>query len=405
MISSDRPIAILGAGPIGLEAALALAERALPFRVYEAASEVAAGVRSWGHVRLFSPWSLDVSPRMRWHLEAVGSDAPDDEDECPTGAELVERVLARVASLPGIAPHLRLATRVVAVARQGLLKNEEIASAARKARPFRLLLVDDAGREWTEEASLVLDCTGSLACPNTLGDGGIPAPGERACAARIDHCIPDLGREAASWASRRILLVGSGHSAQTAARDLAKLAGEAPGTSILWVMRAETPRWGPLGDDPLPERGKLAAAARALAEGASPHLVCRTGGVVDCMEAEPGGGVAVTLRLSSGGAGGEETFVADRVLALTGAVGDHQLYRQLQVHECYASGAPMKLGAALLGESSADCLAQTSHGPDTLTSPEPGFFILGAKSYGRTNTFLMRTGWRQVDDVLELLGR
>jgi hypothetical protein len=55
--------------------------------------------------------------------------------------------------------------------------------------------------------------------------------------------------------------------------------------------------------------------------------------------------------------------------------------------------------------SGGDCLAQTSHGPETLTNPEPGFFILGAKSYGRNSQFLMSIGWHQVDDVFaSLLG-
>ena len=85
------------------------------------------------------------------------------------------------------------------------------------------------------------------------------------------------------------------------------------------------------------------------------------------------------------------------------AVDDHLLYRQLQVHECYATSGPMKLAAALLGSTSQDCLAQESHGADTLANPEPNFFIVGSKSYGRNNTFLMRTGWQQVDEVFSLL--
>ncbi|MFL6236784.1 MAG: flavoprotein, partial [Thermoanaerobaculia bacterium] len=99
-----------------------------------------------------------------------------------------------------------------------------------------------------------------------------------------------------------------------------------------------------------------------------------------------------------------ETVEVDRILSLTGAVGDHGLYRQLQVHECYATCGPIKLSAALLGAGSSDCLTQTTHGADTLTNPEPGFFILGAKSYGRNNTFLMRIGWEQVGEVFGLLG-
>jgi hypothetical protein len=95
--------------------------------------------------------------------------------------------------------------------------------------------------------------------------------------------------------------------------------------------------------------------------------------------------------------------VVDRVLALNGGVGDFSIYRQLQVHECYATAAPMKLSAALLGAAAGDCLAQQSHGAETLTNPEPGFFILGAKSYGRNSQFLMRVGHAQVDDVFGLL--
>ena len=45
-----------------------------------------------------------------------------------------------------------------------------------------------------------------------------------------------------------------------------------------------------------------------------------------------------------------------------------------------------------------------SHGAETLANPEPGFFVLGAKSYGRNPTFLMRVGWEQVEEVFGLLG-
>ena len=86
-------------------------------------------------------------------------------------------------------------------------------------------------------------------------------------------------------------------------------------------------------------------------------------------------------------------------LSLTGFSGDHRLYRQLQVHECWATTGPMKLAASLLASSSADCLEQTSHGAETLVNPEPGFFILGCKSYGSNSTYLMRLGWQQVEDV------
>jgi cation diffusion facilitator CzcD-associated flavoprotein CzcO len=393
-------IAILGAGPVGLEAALAAAEGGFPFTVYEAAPAVAGNVRAWGHVRLFTPWDLNVSSRMRRHLEAAGGEVPAGE-ECPTGRELVERLLEPVAALPEIAPHLRLGARVVSVGREGLLKHEEIATAERGRHAFRLLLAGDSGREWTERADLVIDATGTYANPNSLGDAGIPAPGERALGAEIRRHIPDFERGAADWAGKTVLLAGAGHSAQTAARELALLAFKAPGTRVVWVLRHPQPGWGSHPGDPLAGRVALAAQAAALASGFSPAVEVRRGAVVEEI-ARPNGRFRVALR--NGGGGEEtETVEVDRVLSLTGFVGDHQLYRQLQVHECYATCGPIKLSAALLGAGGGDCLAQTSHGAETLTNPEPGFFILGIKSYGRNNTFLMRIGWEQVGEVFGLL--
>ena len=396
---SEKPrIAILGAGPTGLEAALAAAEAGAPFTLYEAAPSVAGNVRAWGHVRLFTPWEMNVSPRMRRYLERAGREVPEGS-ECPTGHDLAERLFEPLAGLPEIAPHLRLGARVLGLGRQGLLKHEEIATAERGRRPFRILLSDGAGREWTEEADVVIDATGTWGNPNTLGDGGIPAPGERSLASEIRRDIPDFASEREDWAGKTILLAGAGHSAQTAVRALAELAKDAPGTQVVWALRNPEPGWGTHDGDPLPDRAGLAAAASELAHGASPAVEAKRGVVVEEI-ARPNGRYEVTLRNGSG----SERVTADRILALTGAVGDHSLYRQLQVHECYATCGPIKLSAALLGAGSSDCLAQTTHGADTLTNPEPGFFILGSKSYGRNNTFLMRIGWEQVGEVFGLLG-
>lgn len=391
-------VAILGAGPVGLEAALAALERGLPFTVYEMGSRPAANVRRWGHVRLFTPWSLNVSGRMRAVLEAAGRDVPGGE-ACPTGRELASRVLDPVAGLDGVAERLRLGTRVVRVAREGMLKDDAIGSERRGRPPFRLLLVDDGGREWVDRADVVLDCSGTYTHPNSTGDGGIPAPGEGELDDEILRTIPDVRGEPEAWAGRTTLLVGSGHSAQTAVRGLADLAEERPDTRVVWSVRSEEPDWSGIPDDPLPERSRLTAEAGALAAGASPSVELRAGTVVERMKRIEDG-CAVTLRRTDGRL---EELTVDRVLSLTGYVGDHRLYRQLQVHECWATSGPMKLAASLLANASEDCLDQESQGVDALRNPEPGFFILGVKSYGRNSTFLMRTGWQQVDEVFEAL--
>lgn len=391
---SKVQIAILGSGPTGLEAALAAAECGLPFTVYEAGPVVASHVRSWGHVHLFTPWAMNVSPRMRSALEAVGLPVPDGDD-CPTGDDLADRLLAPLAALASLAPNLRLSSRVVAVGREGLLKHEEISSAVRAARPFRLLISDGEGRERVESATLVIDTTGTYSNPNLLGDGGIPAPGELALGGEIRRQLPNFAQEA-DWAGKTILLVGGGHSAQTAVRDLARLAETAPGTRVIWVIRNAFHSCGADNSDALPERGRLLREAAEIANGGSPAIEARPGVAIEAL-AQTGGKIEVTLRSKAK----TESLTVDRILSLTGFVPDDRLYRQLQVHECYAFAAPMKLSAALLGAAGGggDCLTQTSHGADTLVNPEPNFYILGIKSYGRNTNFLMRVGWEQVAEV------
>jgi cation diffusion facilitator CzcD-associated flavoprotein CzcO len=393
LISKESPrIAILGAGPTGVEAALAAAESGFPFVVFEAAPGAAGHLRQWGHVRLFTPWDLSVSPRVRRRLEEAGSEAPAGA-ACPTGHELAD-VLDRVAALPDLAPGFRFGSRVVAIGREGLLKHEEIATPERGQHPFRLLVAEPSGRELIERADVVIDATGTYGHPNRLGDGGIPAAGESAFDGEIRRDIPDFAAEAADWAGRTILLAGAGHSAQTAVGELAELARQNPGTRVIWALRSGSPDWGSPADDPLPERARLAATSAEIAGGATPAVAVRRGVVVEEIT-RPNGKLRVMLR---NGKGVEEVEV-DRILSLTGFVGDAGIYRQLQVHECYATCGPIKLSAALLGAAAGDCLDQTSHGVDTLTNPEPGLFILGSKSYGRNNTFLMRVGWEQVGEV------
>lgn len=401
--ASARPtrprLAVLGAGPVGLDAALSGMERGYDVVVYEAAPRPSANVRDWGHVRLFTPWAMNVSPRMRRQLERLELGWEVDEETSPTGRELANRVLDPLWASDSLDPRLRLDSRVVAIGREGVLKHEEIASPERAAKPFRLLIRSGSGAERMERADVVIDCTGKYGHPNTLGDGGIPALGELALGRRIERGIPELKSDFGEWRGRTVLLAGAGHSAQTVAFELAQLAEGRSDTKVLWVLRKERPDWGAVEDDPLSQRKRLTDAAEALARGASPAVEPLPGAVVEELSSE-NGGIRVALRRE--GAGRDHVKV-DRVVSLTGGVGDHTIYRQLQVHECYATSGPMKLAAALLGEASGDCLQQGGHGADTLENPEPNYFILGDKSYGRNNTFLLRVGWEQVDEVFDRL--
>ncbi len=227
---SRTRIAILGSGPTGLEVSLAAADAGLDFTVLEMASGPAGNVGSWGHVSLFTPWSMNASARARARLAAAGQSVPDNDD-CPTGVELVRDLLQPIAGLADIAPRIRYGTRVLEIARDGLLKSDEIGTAQRSEPPFRIL-IEQADDERIVFADVVLDCTGTYHNPNALGRRGIRAPGERSVADSIVRHLPDVAADKAGWAGQRVLLVGEGHSGQTAARALSKLCSRHPDTAV-----------------------------------------------------------------------------------------------------------------------------------------------------------------------------
>lgn len=404
-------IAVIGGGPIGLEAALYGATQGHHVTVFEQ-GELGDSVRRWGHVAMFSPWHLNTTTLGRETLARAGHSVPDPMS-CPTGHALVEQYLLPLGESDLLRDCLRLQHTVLSISRPGLLKGDLIGKAERGAQGFVLTTVARDGTEATQAADVVLDCSGTFLQPQALGDGGVPAVGERALGktGRIWRHVPDLlGQDRSRFLGRRVLVVGSGNSAATAIAQLAQLAGQDPhrGPRVVWATRrpSEQP-FAPRADDPLPSRRDLWQAANAAVTQQAVRWL--PGWVVSQLSEQAHsrpGEIMVTLRNVGGAAHaqGDECMKlpVDEILSLTGYGPDRSLYEQLQVHECYASAGPMKLAASLLSAGS-DCMAQPAPGPETLRNPEPRFFILGAKSYGKNSAFLLSIGHAQIRAVFSLL--
>jgi hypothetical protein len=403
MAKSDAPrIAVLGGGPIGLEAALYARSLNLPVTVYER-GRIGEHLRRWGHVRLFSPFGMNVTSLGRTALLAdkPRHDFPADTDTI-TGRDHVACYLEPLAQSAALRDCLRPGVQVVQVGRRGLLKSDGPGDAKRGQQPFRLLLRDAKGRETFEEADVVLDCTGTFGQHRWLGEGGIPAAGEIKAEPQITYDLPDgLGDRKADYAGRSILVVGSGYSAATTVCNLATLAEQNPSTWVVWLTRgAKSQPLKRLANDPLKERDRLAARANTLATRGEGNVEFHPQSPVEAIEwLGPDKGFQVTVRTG----GKPKTWEVERVIGNVGYTPDASLYREMQVHECYASLGPMALAASLLKHAGGDCLSIPAQGPNVLRNPEPNFYILGAKSYGRNSNFLLRAGFEQVRDVFALV--
>lgn len=412
MTHDKTRLAIIGAGPIGLEAALCAVHAGFDVRVYEQ-GRIADNLHKWGHVRLFSPFGLNASLRGREALATRIGEALPDDDALLSGYEFADRYLVPLSRLPELATCIQEGVTVRGVARWHAWKRDLIGSPQRGDDSFRLLLWDGEG-ERDATADYVFDCSGTYPHHNWIGAGGLPCLGERAALTSCDYEISDvLGTHRAQFAGKRTLVVGSGFSAATAVVSLAELSKDEPGTRVIWLTRTRRARpIERIDDDTLSERAALTRSANELALNQEGVVDWRPGCFVRAIERdgerdqhsvtiEPAANRSAT-RLDCEHETVERVTV-DRIIANVGYRPDRSLYEELQIHECYASQGPMKLAAVLVGETSGDCLNQSSPGAETLCNPEPGFFILGAKSYGRDSRFLIKVGLEQIEQVFSLL--
>lgn len=389
-MNTELPVVVVGAGPVGLAAAAHLLERGLTPLVLEAGRSVGSGMLRWAHVRMFSPWEYTIDRAARALLEQHGWQAPDAA-AFPTGGDVVEHYLRPLAAVPVLAAHLRLGARVTAVARQrrDLMKN-----AGRDESPF-VVRFEHEGREHEVLARGVIDASGTVESPNPLGSSGLPALGESALRDRIFYGMPDvLGAHRARYAGKRVLVVGSGHSAFNVLNDLAGLAGQGTGTRIHWAIRRESLRrvLGGGENDQLRERGQLGLRVGRLVEEGRVELA--TGFHVERLEAGTHG---VTVHDGTRAIG-----PFDEIVASTGFRPDLGWLSELRIALDTGTQAPVAL-APLIDPNLHSCGSVRPHGAEELRHPDAGVYIVGMKSYGRAPTFLLLTGYEQVRSVVAAL--
>ncbi|GAA3666268.1 FAD-dependent oxidoreductase [Arthrobacter ginkgonis] len=388
---NNLPIVVIGAGPVGLAAAAHLLERGLEPLIFEAGPTAGAAIEQWRHVRLFSPWRYNLDAAAVRLLEGTGWASPR-LTALPYGGDLIDHYLTPLATLPEVSSRLTTGARVVSVTRAGLDKTH---SRHHEATPFTVRVEHADGETRDHTVAGVIDASGTWSTRNPLGTSGLPALGEDTAAERISSPLPDVtGRDRESFAGRRALVVGAGHSAANTLISLADLAKEAPGTRILWAVRGTSAEkaYGGGDADGLPARGQLGFRLRRLVQAGTIEL--HTGfGITSLTTLDAHVSVAAT---------DGRVLDADVVVPCTGFRPDLDILRELRLDLDPAVEAPRELGP-LIDPEFHSCGTVAPHGARLLAHPEQDFYIVGMKSYGRAPTFLLATGYEQVRSVAAAL--
>src|SRR3954454_3571936 len=384
-----KTVAIIGAGPVGLAAAAHVLERGMSPVMLEAGPEAGHAVRQWQQVQLFSPWEYNIDKAAARLLAPIGWNSPDP-GAYPTGGELIDRYLTPLATRTPLREVIRTSSRVSAISRVGFDKAK---TKGREQAPFEIRYQNGKGPE-VLRADAVIDTSGTWFSPNPAGANGLPAIGERECAGHIAYGMPDVrGAGRARYAGKTVAVLGAGHSAVGTLIDLVHLAGEAPGTQAIWLLRGADPAkaFGGGRNDKLAARGELGSTFAALVAAGKIRVETEFG-VTHLLDSEG------RLELAAGSGCGARSVIVDEMIVSTGFRPDFSFLSELRLRLDPAIETPVAL-APLIDPNEHSCGTVRPHGARELAHDEPGFYMAGMKSYGRAPTFLMMTGYEQVRSI------
>lgn len=389
-----HPVAIIGAGPIGLAAAAHLVSRGIPFELFEGGDKIASNLDTYRHVRLFSPWMYNIDSTAASLLDEGAGWRRPQADALPTAGEVIDDYLLPLSRLASIAPYLHLNARVLGVSRLGF---DKVKTKGRESAPF-VLRVQIANGIEEFRASAVIDATGTWSQPAPLGANGLPAIGEIENASQIRYGMPDiLGQERSHYLGRKVLVVGSGHSAVGNLLALAELADQDSTTHIVWAIRGQNMSkvFGGGEADGLPARGALGLRLRKLID--EGRLEVHQGFEVRTISR-----YADQLNVEASNLGLPGIYRIDRIVGATGARPDLGITQELRTQHDPILDSTIQL-ASLIDPNEHSCGSVRPHGHRELSHPETNFYAIGAKSYGRAPNFLMATGYEQARSVVAAL--
>ncbi|MEK4671330.1 NAD(P)-binding domain-containing protein [Niallia sp. FSL R7-0271] len=390
-IDKELPIAIVGAGPVGLAAAAHLIQYKQKVILLEAGTEVGANILTWKHIRLFSQWKYNIDKAASSLLKKYKWEKPNLE-EIPTGKELVENYLIPFSKIPEIQEVITLNTKVISIAKKNI---DKMKTANRENVPF-VIYTEHEGTIQAIEARAIIDATGTWGNPNPANSSGVWLESEKHLKENIVYGLPDiLGESISRYKNKKVAVIGSGHSAINALLELGILKEKNPATEILWVIRKEhvEDAYGGEEKDALKARGLLGTKIHEMVD--KGIIQVYTSFKIEQLKKNNTSTITIIGEIKGVKS---EIEPIEEVIVNTGNRPNYSFLSELRTKVDFATESVEEL-SSLIDPNLHSCGTVRPHGEKVLRQPEKNLYVVGSKSYGRAPTFLMATGYEQVRSI------
>ncbi|MEO8268616.1 MAG: hypothetical protein ABI557_02780 [Aureliella sp.] len=384
-IDTPATIAVIGAGPVGVEAALYARFLGYDVLLFDS-RRVGHRQLAWGDRTLGQTWGELTSPLGLAALTAQGTDndfpssggsgeEPLEQSTHVSYRQYVEQYLIPVARTDLLYESVQVNSPVTSISRTSCGGDPSIANERRAEQEFRMLIDSRQRGEYTQLVDIVLDCSG-LARPLGLASGGGLAIGEStAQAGMLSGRVDILGKHRGRLAGKHALLFGRDEEACGNAIDLAQLARAVPGTRATWILPKK------FGDRDASfispnAAAEFVATARKLAdnEDIDSPVVSLSAWGIEAVQVDTESGWRVRLQISE-----EET------LDIQGA----------ELINCQTTQCDWSFTQALPHVQ--------RQGEDGLTG-EPNYYVLGQKAVGVDERCTMQQAFEQIKKSFARIG-
>ncbi len=374
-IDTPATIAIVGAGPAGVEAALYARFLGYFVMLFDT-RRVGHRLLACGDQPLEQPWSEVTSPLGLAAMAAQGTGkALPASDARVSYRQYVEEYLIPVARTDLLYESVQVNSPVVSISRTCCAPHQTVPLGRRSEQEFRLLIDSQQRGEYTQLADIVLDCSGLSRLPGLASGSGL-AIGERAnlhemLLGRVDV----LGKQRERLSGKHALIYGRDWAACANALDIVKLSQEVPGTRATWIAPKQLGNQDLLGL-PADIPAEFVAAAQRLAtnEESDSPIGCIAAWGIEAVQFDAAGGWRARLQVEEEG-----------TLDVQGDV-----FINCRDARCdWSMVGSMPLATEVASDGS---------------TGEPHYYVMGHKAVGADTSFAVTHAFEQIKQVFARIG-